>query len=86
MSSFFRPRPPQDSGNRLIVELPRNGNLDQVLRLFIDTVGDGLHAIALALSTKEDNSAEIRALAEKVKAVRQKLQTSVDNQQPKETE
>lgn len=71
----------RENSDRITLEVPLKGNLDQVLRLFIATFGDGLHAIALALSTKEDNSAEIRELAEKVKAVREKLQTSVDNQQ-----
>lgn len=44
------------------------------------SLSDGLHAIALALSTKDDNSAQILELANKVKAAREKLQTSVDNQ------
>lgn len=68
-------------------DVARQGNLDLILRgtngainKLADAIGGGLHAIALALSTKEDNSAEIRALAEKVKAVREKLQTSIDNQ------
>lgn len=67
--------------DRLILEVPFETNLDRVLRLFITTLGSGLHAIALALSTNEDNSAEIREQADKVRAVREKLQTSVSNQQ-----
>lgn len=43
-------------------------------------IGDGLHAIALALSTKDDNSARILELVNRVKAVREKLKSSVDNQ------
>lgn len=34
----------------------------------------------LALSIKETNDTQIRALADEVKSVREKLQTSVDNQ------
>lgn len=69
--------------SRLILEVPLNGNLDKVLKSFIvavDGIGDGLHAIALALSTKEDNSAQILEFANKVKAAREKLKQSVDNQ------
>jgi hypothetical protein len=51
-----------------------NGSLDKLSR----EVGDGLHAIALALSTREDNSAQILELAGKVKTVREKLKQAVD--------
>lgn len=83
MNPFNRPR-------YIVIthDVARQGNLDLILRgtngainKLADAIGGGLHAIALALSTKEDNSAEIRALAEKVKAVREKLQTSIDNQE-----
>lgn len=48
---------------RLILEVPLNGNLDKVLRLFVgavNNVGTGLQAIALALSTPQDNSEEVQ--------------------------
>lgn len=68
-------------------EVARNSNLDLILRgfngafnRFTDTLGHGFEILALALSTKEDNSGEIRDLATRIKAVREKLQTSVDNQ------
>lgn len=50
------------------------------LNKFAEEIGDGLHAIALALSTKEDNSTQILELANEVKSARVKLQTSLDNQ------
>lgn len=68
-------------------DVVRGSNLDLILRgfncafnRFTDTLGHGFEILALALSTKEDNSAEIRELASNIKAVREKLQTSVDNQ------
>lgn len=60
---FFMPR-----DDRLILELPRNGNADVVLRLFITTLGKGLQAIALALSTPQDNSAAVQAEIDKFTA------------------
>lgn len=73
-------------------EVPRGSNLDLLIRGFhgvgnrlVDEIGDGLHAIALALSAKEDNSAQILELANKVKTAREKLKTAVDKH-PKETE
>lgn len=54
--------------------------LNGALNKFAEEIGDGLHAVALALSTKEDNSAQILELANSVKSVREKLKTSVDKQ------
>lgn len=72
---------------RVIHEVPKGGNLDLLIRgfhgianRFVDELGDGLHAIALALSTKEDNSAQILEFASQIKAMREKLKTAVDNQ------
>lgn len=68
---------------RLILEVPLNGNLDKVLRLVViavEGIGESLHAIALALSTREDNSAQVLEFANKIKSVREKLKSSVDNQ------
>lgn len=72
---------------RTVHEIAKGSNLDLLLRGFhgignrlVDELGDGLHAIALALSTKEDNSAQILELANKVKAVREKLKQSIDKQ------
>lgn len=77
---------------KYVHDIARPSNLDLLIRGFhgignrlVDEIGDGLHAIALALSTKEDNSAQILELANKVKAVRERLKQSVDNQ-PKENE
>lgn len=88
MSMIERFRKPRVTHIVITHEVSAKGNLDLILRgmnwavnRLADAIGGGLHAIALALSTKEDNSAEIRELAAKVKSVREKLQTSVDNQQ-----
>ena len=45
-----------------------------------EQIGDGLQAIAVALSTPHENSAQVLEMAAKVKAVREKLKTSVDSQ------
>jgi capsule polysaccharide export protein KpsE/RkpR len=45
-----------------------------------ETLETGLAAIALAASTPEDNSAQIKALTANIRAVREKLKTSVDSQ------
>lgn len=42
------------------------------------TLRDGLAAIALAASTPNDNSAEVKALTEKMKATTDALQAAVD--------
>lgn len=52
--------------DRLTLEVPLNGNLDKVLRLFILALGSGLQAIALALSTPHDNSAEVQKRLDKL--------------------
>lgn len=72
---------------KYIHEVEQRGNLffllnsfNGALNKFAEEIGDGLHAVALALSTKEDNSTQILELANRVKAMREKLQTSLDNQ------
>lgn len=72
---------------KTVHEVAFGSNLDLILRGFngavnraADEIGDGLHAIALALSTKEDNSAEIKSITEKVRAQRVTLKTAIDNQ------
>lgn len=72
---------------RYVHDVDPKSNLDLILRgfngalnRFTDTLGHGFEILALALSTGEDNSAEIRELAAKVRAVREKIQTSVDSQ------
>ncbi len=68
--------------DRLIIELPRNGNLDVVLRMFISTLGAGLQAIALALSTPHDNSAQVQAEIDKyvnqLRASTNNVQSAID--------
>lgn len=79
---------------RVVHDVEKMSNLDVLIRGFHgignrlvdslngigDDIGDGLHAIALALSTKEDNSAQILELANKVRAAREKLKSSIDKQ------
>ena len=67
-----------EKGSRL--DLLVSGVLNGGLNRLADEIGDGLHAIALALSTKEDNSAQVLELTNKVKAVREKLKTAIDKQ------
>jgi hypothetical protein len=76
---------------RLVLEVPLNGNLDKVLRSFvvaISTIGTGLQAIALALSTPQDNSTEVqRKLDEATAQLRvstNALDATVRANQPKE--
>lgn len=73
--------------SRLILEMPLNGNLDQVVRLFIKTLGGGLQAIALALSTPQDNSTEVQKQIDKftaqLKTGTDELDAAVKANQPK---
>lgn len=83
MGIFDSSRRHDGPSTRLVLEVPLNGNLDRILKSFIgavDSIGEGLQAIALALSTKEDNSAQVLEFASKIKTVREKLKSSVDNQ------
>jgi hypothetical protein len=71
----------------VVHEVEKGGNLDLLLRGFhgignraVDAIGDGLEAIALALSTPQDNSEQVTEFAAKVRAVREKLKASVDAQ------
>lgn len=43
-------------------------------------LSSGIEAIALALSTGEDNSAEIAKLTSQIRASREALQTAINNQ------
>lgn len=72
---------------KTVHDVERGGNLDLILRgfngainRFADVLGTGLQAIALALSTPKDNSAEIKALTEKLKQSSDALKEAVDNQ------
>lgn len=76
--------------DRRIHEVARGSNLDLILRAFngignrfVDAVlnlGDGLHEIAVAISTSDDNSAEVKALADRLKIQREALQKSINQQ------
>jgi hypothetical protein len=75
----------KDSGNRLIIELPLGSNLDKVVKLFITTLGDGLQAIALALSTPQDNSRQVQRkidqYSERISEQKQDLQDAINRQE-----
>lgn len=60
---------------RIFHEVERGGNLDLILRgangavnKLADATGGGLKAIALALSTPQDNSAQVQAAIDKMVA------------------
>jgi hypothetical protein len=66
-------------------EVAHGSNLDLILRgfngainRFADVLGAGLQAIALALSTPQDNSAEVKELAAKLKQSSDELQSAID--------
>ena len=70
---------------RTIHEVQRGSNLDLILRgfngavnRFADVLGAGLNAIALALSTPQDNSAEVKELTDKLKQSQDVLQSAID--------
>lgn len=70
---------------RTIHEVQRGSNLDLILRgfngainRFADVLGGGLQAIALALSTPQDNSAEVKDLTDKLKQSEDVLQSAID--------
>lgn len=80
--------------SRTTHEVSKDGNLYFLLNAFIGAynrrtdvlahsaalLGGGLEAIALALSSEEDNSAEIAKLTDQVRASREALQAALDNQ------
>lgn len=61
--------------------------INESVNAMSNNVAKWLSAIALASSTPDDNSAEVQALinenAAEIKAARQKLQSSIDRNQPK---
>jgi hypothetical protein len=72
---------------RTVHDVERGSNLDLLIRgfhgignRFVDAVGGGLQAIALALSTPNDNSAEVREQVKRLQAARESLQQSIDNE------
>lgn len=72
MAHDRRPKPIEPT-NRLVIELPlgSNLNLDKRVVEFIGAVkllANGLQAIALALSTPQDNSAEVQKIVDQITA------------------
>lgn len=73
---------------RVIHDIEKGSNLDLLVRGFhgignrlvdsLNGIGAGLQAIALAVSTPEDNSTEVREAVEKIRALRKDLQSSID--------
>ena len=78
---------------RVIHDVEKGGNLDLLIRAangignrLVDSlngIGAGLQAIALALSTPQDNSQQVQEVIDRIRNVREGLQTAIDNQ-PKE--
>lgn len=61
----------RDKSDSVILSVPKGSNLDDILRDsicafrgFTEVFGMGMHAIALALSTPQDNSAEVQRLVD----------------------
>ena len=76
--------------DKVIHEVEKAGNLyfllsgfNGALNRLATEIGGGLRAIALALSTPEDNSAEVKELTTKLKQSSDALKSAVD--QAKET-
>ena len=73
---------------RLIHDVEKGSNLDLLVRGFhgignraidsLNSVGAGLQAIALALSTPQDNSAEVQKVIDRIHAVKETLQSAID--------
>ena len=70
---------------RTIHDVAAGSNLDLILRAangvanrLVDAISGGLRAIALALSTPQDNSAEVKALTDKLKQSQDALQSAID--------
>ena len=73
---------------RLIHDVEKGSNLDLLLRgangignRLVDSllgIGAGLQAIALALSTPQDNSGEVQKVIDRIRATREKLESAVD--------
>lgn len=84
MSQFFGRR-----DQTVTHDIARGSNLDLLIRGFhgignrlVDAIGGGLQAIALALSTPNDNSGEVQkqidAVQEKLKSTTDSLQSAID--------
>lgn len=75
---------PRDSSQTVFHDVRKGGNLDLILRgfngainKFADAVGGGLQAIALALSTPQDNSQEVKEQIARLKSSRTELDTAI---------
>jgi hypothetical protein len=86
---------PRDQSQTVIHEVRKGGTLEGLIRGLSAAVnalavhiGDGLHAIALALSTPHDNSAEVQKQIDKytqeIKSSTDALDSAVKANQPKQ--
>ena len=86
---------PRDENKTTALSVPRGSNLDLILRgmngavnKLADSIGGGLHAIALALSTPQDNSGEVQKQIDKftsqLKTGTDELDAAVKATQPKQ--
>ena len=85
MSQFFGRR-----DQTVTHDIARGSNLDLLVRGFhgignrlVDAIGGGLQAIALALSTPNDNSEEVKQYAERIKKQVEILEAAAKSQQSK---
>lgn len=74
----------RDENKTLTLAVPRGSNLDLILRGFngavnklADSIGGGLQAIALAQSTPQDNSQEVKEQIARLKSSRTELDTAI---------
>lgn len=78
---------------RVVHDVDKGSNLDLLVRGFhgignraVDAlvgVGAGLQAIALALSTPQDNSQQVQQLIDRIRSVREGLQSAIDQSKEK---
>jgi len=69
--------------DRIVHDVDKGSNLDLILRGTngaINRLADALKAIALALSTPQDNSVKVEELIKQLRADDAALQTAIDKQ------
>jgi hypothetical protein len=75
---------------RVVHDVDKGSNLDLLVRGFhgignrlVDAIGGGLQAIALALSTPQDNSQQVQEVIDRIHNVRNNLQSAIDQSKEK---
>lgn len=78
---------------RVFHDIEKGSNLDLLVRGFhgignrlvdsLNGIGAGLQAIALALSTPQDNSKQVQEVIDRIRNVRENLQSAIDQSKEK---